>query len=369
MTAFFCNFCPIKQGLNVTTAVNTLALAEIENNTLAEILPIPQTTSNFPYLVKFDNAQFSIEKSFSISNNAKTNDIELNASNTNIELVVFSELTVQQLNTITNNCQLALTGLTAINQRNNAVSYRFAVTTNIELNQARKALVQFNLDNQTESVLIENAPLLSKPGVLLMDMDSTTIKIECIDELAKLAGVGEQVAEVTELAMQGKLDFAQSLHSRVATLKDAPVSILETVKQNLPLMEGLETLIAELKQHNWRVAVASGGFTYFADHLKELLALDSAKANVLEIDGDKLTGKVLGDVVDAQAKADNLLELAKEFAIEDSQTVAMGDGANDLVMMNAAALGVAFHAKQLVVDKADVGINYQGLDCLLHWLA
>ena len=230
-------------------------------------------------------------------------------------------------------------------------------------------MVAFNLANKTETVLIENAPKLATPGVLLMDMDSTAIKIECIDELAKLAGVGEQVAEVTELAMQGKLDFTQSLHSRVATLKDAPISILDTVKASLPLMEGLETLVKALKQHNWRVAVASGGFTYFADHLKSLLNLDSAKANQLEIIDGKLTGKVLGDIVDANAKAKNLLALAKEYDIADSQTVAMGDGANDLVMMNAAALGVAYHAKQVVVDKADVGINHNGLDILLHWLA
>ena len=133
-------------------------------------------------------------------------------------------------------------------------------------------------------------------------------------------------------------------------------------------MEGLETLVLELKKHNWRVAIASGGFTYFADHLKQTLSLDSAKANVLEIIDGKLTGKVLGDVIDANAKAENLLSLAKEYNIAEAQTVAMGDGANDLVMMNAAALGVAFHAKQLVVDKADVGINHLGLDLLLHWL-
>jgi phosphoserine phosphatase len=133
-------------------------------------------------------------------------------------------------------------------------------------------------------------------------------------------------------------------------------------------MEGLETLVAELQKHQWRVAIASGGFNFFADHLKELLDLDSAVANTLEIVDGKLTGKVLGDVIDAKAKADNLLALAETFDIDERQTVAMGDGANDLVMMDAAALGVAFHAKQLVVDKADVGINILGLDCLLHWL-
>ena len=202
-----------------------------------------------------------------------------------------------------------------------------------------------------------------------MDMDSTTIEIECIDEIAKLAGVGEQVSAVTELAMQGELDFAQSLHQRVATLANSPEQILADVAKDIPLMAGLETLITELKKHNWRIAVASGGFTYFADHLKELLALDATFANTLEIVDGKLTGKVIGSVVDAQVKADSLLLLATQYQIPANQTVAMGDGANDLVMMAAAGFGVAFHAKPIVLTQADSSINKQGLDCLLHWLA
>jgi len=202
-----------------------------------------------------------------------------------------------------------------------------------------------------------------------MDMDSTTIEIECIDEIAKLAGVGEEVAAVTELAMQGELDFAQSLHQRVATLANAPEGILKQVADNLPLMNGLENLITHLKKHNWRIAIASGGFTYFADHLKQTLDLDAAHANVLEIKENKLTGKVLGDVVDAQAKADCLLSLQQEYQLDYQQTVAMGDGANDLVMMKAAHLGVAFHAKPIVLKQADSSINFSGLDCLVHWLA
>lgn len=359
----------------MTTAVNTLALAEIKKNTLAELLSaanasIATNDKQFPYIFSLDDEQIAIAKNFPLSIDASDADLNLTTTSSQdaIELVVFDSITFAELAELANNCQLTFTAINAINERNNTTSIRFAVNLKSELNSARQALVQFNLDHQQESILIANAPELAKPGVLLMDMDSTTIEIECIDELAKLAGVGEQVAEVTELAMQGELDFAQSLHSRVATLAGAPVSILDTVKQNLPLMPGLETLVTELKKHHWRVAIASGGFTYFADYLKDLLALDSAKANVLEVVDDKLTGKVLGDVMDAQGKADNLLALADEYNIADNQTVAMGDGANDLVMMNAAALGVAFHAKQVVVDKADVGINFQGLDCLLHWL-
>ncbi|WP_017445475.1 phosphoserine phosphatase SerB [Gayadomonas joobiniege] len=213
--------------------------------------------------------------------------------------------------------------------------------------------------------LTPDRPSLAKPGLLVMDMDSTTIKIECIDEIAKLAGVGEQVAEVTELAMQGKLDFAESLRGRVGTLKNAPVDIIEQVASDLPLMHGLENLIKHLKQAGWKIAIASGGFTYFADRLKDQLGLDAAVANQLEIDGDRLTGQVLGDIVDAQVKADTLQKLAVEYGIEPGQTVAMGDGANDLVMMSAAQLGVAFEAKPLVQERADLAINYHGLDALL----
>lgn len=353
----------------MTIAVNTVALATIKNKTIAEFIPVSNTTIDLPSEITFENNEFHLNTKLSLTDNitftTQTKSPSENQYNT--ELVIFSDLSITLFTELLSLCDLSIESLSAINQRNQLISYRFYVDVN-DVALARKKLVQFNLDNNIESILITDSPTLSAPGVLLMDMDSTTIKIECIDELAKLAGVGEQVAEVTELAMQGKLDFTQSLHQRVATLSGSPISILDTVISTLPLMEGLETLVAELKQHNWRVAIASGGFTYFADHLKQMLALDSAVANTLEIIDGKLTGKVLGDVVDAQAKADNLLTLAKEYDIDVSQTVAMGDGANDLVMMNAAALGVAFHAKQLVVDKADVGINTLGLDCLLHWL-
>lgn len=286
----------------------------------------------------------------------------------NQELVVFSDLSMQSLLALQSISHISISALTAINTRNQQTSYRFNVTCT-DFIKARKSIADFALTQGIEAALIIDAPKLAEPGLLVMDMDSTTIEIECIDEIAKLAGVGEQVAAVTELAMQGELDFAQSLHQRVATLTDAPEQILADVAKNIPLMAGLETLICELKKHNWRIAVASGGFTYFADHLKEMLALDATFANVLDIADGKLTGKVLGSVVDAQVKADSLTLLAEQYQIPASQTVAMGDGANDLIMMAAAGFGVAFHAKPIVLAQADSSINKQGLDCLLHWLA
>jgi phosphoserine phosphatase len=311
--------------------------------------------------------QSDLPVSFTLSAEHLTLNENHNTQSPKQELVVFSDLTLSGLLNLQNNCHLKIETLIAINTRNSQTSYRFQVSCE-DFIKTRQAIADFSLSQQIETALIQDAPELSTPGLLVMDMDSTTIEIECIDEIAKLAGVGEQVSAVTELAMQGELDFAQSLHQRVATLKDAPETILADVAQNIPLMAGLETLISELKKHNWRIAVASGGFTYFADHLKEMLSLDDTFANTLEIVNGKLTGKVLGDVVDAQVKADSLTLLADKYQIPAYQTVAMGDGANDLIMMAAANFGVAFHAKPIVLAQADSSINQQGLDCLLHWL-
>ena len=305
---------------------------------------------------------------FVLNNNALTLSEETTIDSSNQELVIFADLSMENLLALQSTSDISINALTTINTRNQQTSYRFSVTCS-DFIKARKSIADFALTQGIEAALIKDAPKLAEPGLLVMDMDSTTIEIECIDEIAKLAGVGEQVAAVTELAMQGELDFAQSLHQRVATLANAPEKILADVAKNIPLMAGLETLITELKKHNWRIAVASGGFTYFADHLKELLALDATFANTLDIVDGKLTGKVLGSVVDAQVKADSLRLLATQYQIPASQTVAMGDGANDLIMMAAAGFGVAFHAKPIVLAQADSSINKQGLDCLLHWLA
>ena len=288
-------------------------------------------------------------------------------SNTPIELVVFADMTLAQFVELVKQSSVSLLSLNAINTRNGLTSLRFSVDCD-DITQAREQLVNYTLASRLEAALVADAPSLKQPGLLVMDMDSTTIEIECIDEIAKLAGVGEQVAEVTELAMLGKLDFSQSLYQRVATLKDAPESILANVAKDMPLMAGLEALIEKLKAHNWKVAIASGGFTYFADHLKDMLSLDAAYANKLEIVDEKLTGKVLGDVVDANVKAQVLTKLQEEYQIADTQTVAMGDGANDLVMMAEAHLGVAYKAKPLVLAKADSSISHSGLDLMLHWL-
>lgn len=194
-----------------------------------------------------------------------------------------------------------------------------------------------------------------------MDMDSTAIQIECIDEIAKFAGVGEEVAEVTERAMQGELDFEQSLRQRVSALAGTDESILSSVRNALPLMPDLPELVSTLRQFGWKTAIASGGFTYFSDYLKETLNLDHAESNQLEIVDGKLTGQVVGNVVSAQTKADILEELAKQYDIEPHNTIAVGDGANDLMMMSVAGLGIAYHAKPKVEQQAQTAVRYVGL--------
>ncbi|KFC07781.1 phosphoserine phosphatase [Trabulsiella guamensis ATCC 49490] len=211
-------------------------------------------------------------------------------------------------------------------------------------------------------------PHLKSPGLLVMDMDSTAIQIECIDEIAKLAGTGDMVAEVTERAMRGELDFTASLRNRVATLKGADAAILRQVRDDLPLMPGLTQLVFKLHALGWHVAIASGGFTFFAEYLRDKLHLSSVVANELEIIDGKLTGHVIGDIVDAKYKANTLKRLAAKFEIPEGQTVAVGDGANDLPMIKAAGLGIAYHAKPKVNEQTEVSIRHadlMGIFCIL----
>ena len=229
--------------------------------------------------------------------------------------------------------------------------------------------LNFAHDVEVDIAKLDFSPKLSQAGLLVMDMDSTAIQIECIDEIAKLAGVGELVSAITESAMRGELDFEQSLRRRVGTLKGAPESILQQVRENLPLMPGLVETIQTLQKYGWKTAIASGGFTYFADYLKALLQLDFAASNQFDIEDGKLTGLVKGDVVDAQYKAKTLQHLLGEYGIDSQHSIAIGDGANDLAMMNVAGLGVAFHAKPKVQQQAQIVVNFADLTALLCLLS
>jgi phosphoserine phosphatase len=202
--------------------------------------------------------------------------------------------------------------------------------------------------------------------LVAFDMDSTLIQAEVIDELAKEAGVGEQVAAITEAAMRGELDFKQSLRKRLSLLKGLDESVLKDVAARLPLAEGAERLISNLKKVGYKIAILSGGFTYFGNVLKERLGIDYVYANELEIVEGKLTGKAVGSIVDAAKKAELLQEIADKEGISLQQVIAVGDGANDLPMLNLAGLGIAFHAKPKVKKGARQAISNLGLDSILY---
>jgi phosphoserine phosphatase len=194
-------------------------------------------------------------------------------------------------------------------------------------------------------------------------MDSTLIDIECIDELADQVGVKERVAQITERAMRGELVFADALQERVALLAACPVQALQTVyDERLHLNPGAETLISQARRQGIKTAVVSGGFTFFTARIQALLNLDAERANELEIRSDRLTGRLLGAVCGPEQKTVFLQELLTQYGLEPQQAIAVGDGANDLGMMGAAGLGVAYHAKPRVQQAADVVINHGGLD-------
>ncbi|MEK6789348.1 MAG: phosphoserine phosphatase SerB [Pseudomonadota bacterium] len=204
--------------------------------------------------------------------------------------------------------------------------------------------------------------------LVCFDMDSTLIEHEVIDELAKAAGVGEQVAAITERAMLGELDFIQSFEARVALLKGLDASVLDQIAQSLKLTEGAEHLMRTLKALGYKTAILSGGFTYFGEYLQRKLGIDYVHANALEIENGLVTGRVVGRVVDGQRKAELLREIAAKEGVNLEQVIAVGDGANDLPMLSIAGLGIAFRAKPLVRANAKQAISTLGLDGILYLL-
>jgi phosphoserine phosphatase len=204
--------------------------------------------------------------------------------------------------------------------------------------------------------------------LVVMDVDSTLIQDEVIELFAKYAGCEAEVAEVTAQAMRGELDFEESLHARVALLKGLDVSVVEKVRQDVRLTPGARTLVRTLKRLGYQVGVVSGGFTQVTDALKESLGLDFAQANTLEVADGKFTGRVTGEIVDREGKARLLRAFAEEAGVPLEQTVAIGDGANDLGMLNAAGLGVAFNAKPVVREAAHTAVNVPFLDTVLYLL-
>jgi len=220
----------------------------------------------------------------------------------------------------------------------------------------------FDCALQRESLLRRSKRLI------VMDMDSTLIRIEVIDELARAHGVGEQVAAITRKAMQGEMEYDQSLRERVALLRGLDARVLYALSEDLPLTEGAETLLRVLKRLGYRTAVISGGFSVAAEALQKRLGIDFAWSNTLEIESGILTGRVIGPIVNAQRKADLLEQLARRENVPLDQVIAIGDGANDLLMLQKAGHGIAFHAKPKLREAARTSISAMGLDAILYLL-
>lgn len=204
--------------------------------------------------------------------------------------------------------------------------------------------------------------------LICFDMDSTLIETEVIDELAIRAGVGDKVKEITARAMRGEIDFKESFTERVALLKGLDESVMKEIAENLPITEGVDRLMFVLKQYGYKIAILSGGFTYFGNYLKNKYGIDYVYANELEIVDGKLTGRYVGEIVDGRRKAELLKLIAQVERVDIAQTIAVGDGANDLPMLSEAGLGIAFHAKPRVVANAKQSINTIGLDGVLYFL-
>lgn len=233
----------------------------------------------------------------------------------------------------------------------------------------KQAVHQACQEMRMDYAFLPEIHLLRECKLLAMDMDSTLITIECIDEIADAVGKKAEVAAITEATMRGEIkDFSESLRQRVALLEGIPESALQAVyDERLRLNMGAERLIQVARQHGLHTLLVSGGFTFFTQRLQERLHLDSAAANELEVKNGVLTGKVLGDIVDGQAKARHVRELAHSLGAEAKHIIAIGDGANDLPMMEAAHYSVAWRAKPVVQQQARYALNYSALDAVLNW--
>ena len=267
---------------------------------------------------------------------------------------------------------LRLTGRQSIRKSNQSVRacIEFSLRgTPKDYRQMQADLMQMSHEQGVDFSLQKDTMYRRMRRLICFDMDSTLIQTECIDELAKRAGVGKEVSAITEQAMRGELDFKESFTRRVALLKGLDASVMEDIARSMPITEGVDRLMTVLKQCGYKIAILSGGFTYFGEYLQRKYGIDYVYANELEIDeNNKLTGRYVGEIVDGKRKAELLKLIAQVEKVNLAQTIAVGDGANDLPMLSDAGLGIAFHAKPRVQATAEQNITTIGLDGVLYFL-
>lgn len=255
------------------------------------------------------------------------------------------------------------------NARTPKASVEFSVRGNpLDKDKMKSDFLTLANDLQMDISFQEDSMYRRMRRLICFDMDSTLIQTEVIDELAVKAGVGDKVKQITESAMRGEIDFCTSFRERCALLKGLDVRVMEEIAQNLPMTEGADRLMRVLKKVGFKIAILSGGFTYFGEHLRRRYGIDYVYANELEVVDGKLTGRYVGDIVDGKRKAELLRLIAQVENVDIRQTVAVGDGANDLPMISLAGLGIAFHAKPKVKATAEQSISTIGLDGILYFL-
>ncbi|MDR2122651.1 MAG: phosphoserine phosphatase SerB [Flavobacteriaceae bacterium] len=306
------------------------------------------------------------------------NWVKVQGKNRYIIHILGKELSAEQISRVSNvllNYKLNIERIIRLTQRIpldkqiNRTCFEFAVRGNLpKTKEIQNNFLSLSSELNIDIALQEENKYRRMRRLICFDMDSTLIQTEVINELAERAGVGKEVTAITESAMNGEIDFSESFKRRIKLLEGLDESVLKEIAEKLPITEGLERLMSVLKKSGYKTAIISGGFTYFGDYLKDKFGFDYVFANKLEIVKGKLTGNYLGDIVDGKKKAEYLKLLATIENIDIQQTVAVGDGANDLPMLSIAGLGIAFHAKPTVKQNANHSLSTVGLDGILYFL-